>query len=283
MLTGPVARRQIEFRGALQAAGAAGEVFKVAALGELGRDLVGRVTVGLVAVAVAHLARPNIEQRAVMEGPLIAHIGQPGDDIGLGGALLGYERGQALVGRVVVVEEQAGGEDVVRVHIGLGFGQVAAADDRVGVGARRQSGDVVVVVLQLYAVEPPRMVAHQRAGKCEAGHELVEVDATIDIAVRGNEIGGVEPELVVAHTGVEGDDASGGAAVLDRIACGFFIDGADRVRADADIEGALGGRADVEAVDGVEGLPGFGAIDVDLAGGVLHHAGIKGQQVANVA
>ncbi len=52
---------------------------------------------------------------------------------------------------------------------------------------------------------------------------------------------------------VKGDDAAGGAAVLDGIAGGFGVDGADRVGADAEVEGAEDGRADVEAVEGVEG------------------------------
>ncbi len=140
---------------ALDALGAGGLGFEVAAAGELGGDVEGRVAVGLPAFAITQDAEAGIEHGAIAKTLLVANIGQPGEDVVIVGALLGRERGDAFVGRVVVVGEQPGAEAVARVRVGLELKEVAAADEVIGVGVGGQLGNVDVAVLGVEGFEEP--------------------------------------------------------------------------------------------------------------------------------
>src|SRR5208282_372607 len=98
MATGPAARRQIEAGGSLDALGTPGKILEITAAGQFGSDLVRSVSMRFVAVADAHDADGGVEQRAAADAPLIAQVGEPGDGIAFCGALLGRQRGDAVVG-----------------------------------------------------------------------------------------------------------------------------------------------------------------------------------------
>src|SRR5271154_4650895 len=115
-----VERREIGGWSQFFALGVTYFVFEEAAEGGFRRELVRGVAVGFVAIADAGDAEAGVEHGAAGEGVLIAEIGEPGDGIAFGGALLGNERGDAVVGGVIVVEEQAGGEDVGGGEVDLG-------------------------------------------------------------------------------------------------------------------------------------------------------------------
>jgi hypothetical protein len=59
----------------------------------------------LVTVAEVHDSHANLQQRSVRESMLVAYIGEPCGDIGLGSALLRHQGRDAVVGRMVIVEE----------------------------------------------------------------------------------------------------------------------------------------------------------------------------------
>ena len=81
---------------------------------------------------------------------------------------------------MIVVEQQAAGQNVGGRRIRLELDQVASAEQVIGVGPLRKLLDVDVVVLHLESVEEPGSVAHQRPGKGEPGNEFVKSDS-IDV------------------------------------------------------------------------------------------------------
>ncbi len=186
----------------------------------------------LVAVAKVDGSSGDVQQRASRESVLLAHVGEPGGGVVPGGTHLRCECRDAVVGRVVAVDEQSAGEDVGGGEVYLDFAEVAAAQQAVVVGAKREPRDVNVVVFHLQAVEEPSAVARQRPGKGYARDKLIKTQA-IQIANGGNKIRGIEVKLVVAHPGVEGDDPAGGPAEFHGVAGRLRVDGANRVGTDA--------------------------------------------------
>ena len=75
----------------------------------------------LVSVAESHQAQPGVQQRSVRKALLIAQIRQPGDRVALCGALLGDQRGNAVVGRMIVVEQQAARQMLVDIAFAWNF------------------------------------------------------------------------------------------------------------------------------------------------------------------
>jgi hypothetical protein len=152
----------------------------------------------------------------------------------------------------------------------------------VGVGGGGQSNDVVGGVGEIEAVEVPGFVLCDRARKGDAWDELVEADSVV-FDIRGNKVGGVETVTVIAHAAGEGDDAARGFAVFDGITRALGNDGTDRVGAEVKRQSSAGWRAEIEAIEQVEGCVGGRSGDVDLAGGILNDAGVEGQKIDDVA
>src|SRR5208282_2199500 len=99
---------------------------------------------------------------------------------------------------------------------------------------------------------------------------------------RGNEVGGDGAEMIVADSGVQAEDAAGSFAVFGGFAAGFDLDGAEPIGTDPNQQEAVGGLADVEAIEQGESLIGLRAGDVRLAGGILHDSGNEVQHIAVV-
>src|ERR1019366_721243 len=108
-------------------------------------------------------------------------------------------------------------EDIGGREVYLDFAEVAAAQQAVAVGTRREPRDVNVVVFHLQAIEEPCAIARQRPGKGDARGNLVKTQA-IEIANGGNKIRGIEVKLVIAHSSVEGDDPAGRRAEFHGVA-----------------------------------------------------------------
>src|SRR5215472_18189992 len=92
---------------------------EVAALGEFGCELEGYLTIRCVAIAEPDHGEAGVQNSAVAKGVLVTDVGQPRCDVRVHGALLRNESGEAVVGRVVIVEEEAGSEDVGLAEIDL--------------------------------------------------------------------------------------------------------------------------------------------------------------------
>src|SRR6185437_5599126 len=183
---------------------------------------------------------------------------------------------------MVIIDEQTGSQDGGRGEIGLKLEEITAAEKLVAVGIPGELGDVDVVEFELETVVEPGAVADHGPRKREARNQFIEAQA-VDLVKGRNEVGGVEAKIVIAHAGVVGDDSSGGATVLDGVARGLDVDGADSVGADAEGERAAEGRADIKAIEHIERLPGLGAVDVDLLICAFDHAGVVRQKKADVA
>ena len=266
----------------LLAAGVCGQVFKVAALGLLRGNFVGAISMRFVTVAESDYPQTKLQQSSAGEAMLIAQVRQPGDGIALGRALLRHEGREAVVGRMVVVEEQSGGEDVRGGQIYLDFGQIAATQQMVGIRIGRKPLNVDVVVFRFQTIEEPGAIAHDGPGNRDPGNELVEAQP-VALAKRGQKICGVEAELVVAHAGIESYDAPGSFAELNRVAGGLGINRAHRIRTDPHGELSAGGGADIESIQQIEGGVGLGSGHMNLPRSILHHARGEGQQIADVA
>ncbi len=76
---GPVDGREEQVDVALFALGAAGGVLEVAAGWQFGGDVVGKISVRLKALAVAHHAEAGIHEDVVAEAVLFSKIGKPGE------------------------------------------------------------------------------------------------------------------------------------------------------------------------------------------------------------
>src|SRR5208282_3859500 len=178
----------------------------------------------------------------------------------------------------------AGGEAIVLGEVELRAREVAVAPVMVGVLTGRKFRENIEVVFALDGFVKPGLALPERPGEGETGSGVVDVKAAA-ILERGNEIGGEEAEVVVAHSGFEIQHASGTPAVGGGIAAGENFDGAYGVCADAKVESAADGLADVETIEGVESLIAGGAGDVDLAlsGVIGQNAGQEWQGVADVA
>jgi hypothetical protein len=98
---------------------------------------------------------------------LIAHVGQPGEDVVVVGALARRDGRDALVGRVIVVEKQRCAQAVARSQVQLELKQIAAANQVIGIGVGRQFGDVDVAVLGVDSFEEPQLIANDGAGEGE--------------------------------------------------------------------------------------------------------------------
>ena len=183
---------------------------------------------------------------------------------------------------MVIVKEESGGKDVLGSKVYLGFHQVAAAQQMVGVDVRRELLDVDIVVFQFHAIEEPRAVARDRSGKGKAGNKFVKAQSIV-LAERREEVCGIQAQLVIAHAGVEGLDASCGFAEFDRITGCFGIDGTNCIRADAQSELATDWGTNIESIEQVEGRVRLRSGNMNLACPVLNNARGEGKQVADIA
>src|ERR1700743_1941605 len=129
------------------------------------------------------------------------------------------------------MEEQASDEDIVGSDVDLSLGQIASAPELITVGIGGQPGDNDVVVFECKPVGEPRFVLHDWAGKGYTRYKFVEVQSSVDLAVRRKEVGGVEAEAVVTHSRAKSNDAAGGLSIFDRIASCLYIDRANSIGA----------------------------------------------------
>ena len=75
----------------------------------------------LVTIAETHHSDANLKQPSVGETILVTYVREPGDGVSPGSALLRHQRGDAVVGRMVIVKEESGGKDVRGSKVYLGF------------------------------------------------------------------------------------------------------------------------------------------------------------------
>src|SRR6185312_7567031 len=92
------------------------------------------------AVADVEDAEARVEHGSVGEALLVADVGEPGGGAAFGGALLGDERGDSVVGRVVAAVEEARRHAVGGTGVGLELEEIAAPEEVVGVGVGGSSG-----------------------------------------------------------------------------------------------------------------------------------------------
>ena len=85
---------------------------------------------------------------------------------------------------MIIVHEQTGAEAVARAQVLLELEEIAAADEVIRVGVRRQFRDVDVVVLRIDGFEKPELVADDRAGEAETRLESIEANA-VQVAEEG--------------------------------------------------------------------------------------------------
>src|SRR5271169_4286162 len=102
------------------------QVFKITALGKFRSKFVGTISMRLVAIAKVQDSHAHLQQRSVREAMLIAYVGKPCGDIGLGSALLRHQGREAVVGGMVIIEEKSNRQDVSGREVQLNFRQVAA-------------------------------------------------------------------------------------------------------------------------------------------------------------
>src|ERR1700733_10810704 len=88
------------------------QVFKITTLGKFRSKRVRAIPMRLVAVAEVHDSHTQFQQRSIREGMLVAYIRQPCRDIGLGSAVLWHQGRDAVVGRMVIIEEESARQDV---------------------------------------------------------------------------------------------------------------------------------------------------------------------------
>src|SRR3984957_14841898 len=88
------------------------QVLKITALGKFRRKRVRAISMRFVTVAEVYDSHTQFQQRSVREGMLVAYIRQPCTDIGLGRTVLRNQRRDAVVGRMVIVEEESARQDV---------------------------------------------------------------------------------------------------------------------------------------------------------------------------
>src|ERR1700677_1996602 len=250
------------------------QVLKITALRKFRSKFVGTISMRLVTIAKVQDSHAHLQQSSVREAMLVAYIGQPRADIGLGSALLGHQRRDAVVGRMVIVEEKSNRQDVSGREVHLNFRQVAAAHQVVGVGTGWKLLNIDVVVLRLQAVKKPRALAHDGAGKGEPGNELVEPQS-IEFFYRRDKVGRIKAKLVVAHAGVERDHSSRGLAEFDRIPGGFRVNRTHCIRADSHGQLAADGGTDIESIQLVERRIRWRSGNMNLTGCVLHYARSK--------
>src|SRR6202161_1018690 len=165
---------------------------------------------------------------------------------------------------MVIVKEEPGGKDVLGSKVYLGFRQVAAAQQMVGVGVGWELLDVDIVVFRFQSIEEPRAVANDRSGNRNAGNKFVKAQSIV-LAERGKEISGIQAQVVIADAGVEGLDASCGFAEFDRVTGCFGVDGTTCISADAQSELTTDWRTNIESIQQVEGRVGLRSGNMNLA------------------
>src|ERR1700677_4707996 len=104
---------------------------------------------------------------------------------------------------MVVVKQKSGGKDVRGRKVHLGFGEIAATHQVVGIGIGRKLLNVDIVVFHFEAIKEPRAVANNRSGKSDPGIKFVEAQSVV-LAERRDKVGGIKTEFVIAHPSVKG-------------------------------------------------------------------------------
>jgi hypothetical protein len=144
--------------------------------------------VPFVTVPKVHDSDPKIEQRAARETVLVAQMGKLSEDnILIDRALLRRQSGEPIVRRVVAVEEEASDDAIPGRDVDLRLDQIAFAPELIAVRIAGQPRDDDVVVRGLESVEEPRFVSGDRTQKTHTRHEFVEVQPSVNFAVRTKE------------------------------------------------------------------------------------------------
>src|SRR6202042_2821822 len=107
------------------------------------------VPMRLIAIAEPQDSETGVEQCAVLEAELVAQVWQPRYGVPLRCALLWRQRRDAIIRRVIIVSQKAAGEDIGWREIHLRLGQIATANQMVGISAFRKFRNIDVVVFHL--------------------------------------------------------------------------------------------------------------------------------------
>ena len=229
----------------------------------------------------SRIGEPDVEQRTARKVGLLADGAHVQRLAVVDGGLDRVEKAESVAVRVVQVVQEAAREDVAGREIDLEAREVAAGDRSRAVLAVGQAGHDIVTVEGVEAVMEPGAALIDGAGEFEARCPLVDVPPALG-GDSGNEIGAGETPAVIAHLGLQVEDAGRAAAVLGGKPAGGHVHRLDGIDVDPRFEQAGHGVRKIEAVQRVVGLAGAASVEMGAARIVLHNTVHERQGVAVV-